>query len=89
MKSFFGTINAESGDIVLANRTHMIKQLENKIILSGIDSYMYYEKIKDVNVDYVEGNFFSGEVSKNELQNKFWHGEHLIIHPDNVERVAD
>ncbi len=89
MKSFFGTINAESGDIVLANRTHMIRQLDKKIIFTGVDNHFFYEKIKDVQVDYVEGSFFSGEVSKNELQNKFWHGEHLIIHEDHIERVVD
>ena len=89
MKSVYGTINAESADIVLTNRTNMIRQLGKKLIMSGIDNYIFYDKIKNVSVDFVEGAFFSPEISKNELQNKFWHGEHLIIRGDGVERVVD
>ena len=67
----------------------MIRQLEKKIIISGIDNGYYYGKIKGVQADYIEGAFLSKEVTRNELQNKFWHGEHLIIYEDKVERVSE
>ncbi|MCR5557629.1 MAG: EAL domain-containing protein [Butyrivibrio sp.] len=89
MSKIFETSNQESAEIVLRNRTTMIRQLDKKIIISGIDNGYYYGKIKDVPYDYMEGNYLSREVTRNELQNKFWHGEHLIFHEDGVERVSD
>ena len=67
----------------------MIRQLGKKIIISGIDNKEYYDKIKNVEADYVWGEFFSRPVSKNELQNKFWHGEHLVIDDDKVIRLNE
>lgn len=87
--SFFEKENSENADIVLANRTNMIRQLGKKIIISGIDNKEYYDKIKNVEADYVWGEFFSRPVSKNELQNKFWHGEHLVIDDDKVIRLNE
>ncbi len=89
VKSIFETSNQENAEIVLNNRTNMIRQLEKKIIISGIDNGYYYGKIKDVAADYVEGAYLSKEVTRNELQNKFWHGEHLFIHDDIVERISE
>ncbi len=87
--SIFEKENSENADIVLANRTNMIRQLGKKIIISGIDNKEYYDKIKNVEADYVWGEFFSRPVSKNELQNKFWHGEHLVINDDKVIRLNE
>ncbi len=75
--------------IVLQNRTNMIKQLGKTIILSGIDTKGYYDMIKEVSADYWMGDYFSPSISKNELQNKFWHGEKLIIHEDRIERIEE
>lgn len=80
---------ADSSDIVLSNRTNMIRQLEKTIIIDGIDNYEYYSKLKDVSADYLGGNLLSVPISKNELQNKFWHGEQLIISDTKVERVEE
>ena len=87
--SIFEKENSENADIVLANRTNMIRQLGKKIIISGIDNKEYYDKIKNVEADYVWGEFFSHPVSKNELQNKFWHGEHLVVNDDKVIRLNE
>ena len=89
MRSIFETSNQENAEIVLQNRTNMIRQLEKKIIISGIDNGYYYGKIKEVPFDYMEGAYLSKEVTRNELQNKFWHGEHLVFHEDGVERVSE
>jgi EAL domain-containing protein (putative c-di-GMP-specific phosphodiesterase class I) len=80
---------ADSSDIVLSNRTNMIRQLKKTIIIDGIDNYEYYSKLKDVSADYLGGNLLSVPISKNELQNKFWHGEQLIISDTKVERVEE
>lgn len=89
VKSIFKTDNQENAEIVLNNRINMISQLEKKIVISGIDNDYYYGKIKNVPADYIEGAFLSKEVTRNELQNKFWHGEHLFIREDKVERVTE
>ena len=89
MKSIFETDDSQNADIVLVNRTNMIRQLGKKIIISGVNSREYYDKIKTVEFDYVQGSFFSEEVSKNELQNKFWHGERVEVTDMGTRKVYD
>ena len=89
MRKIFETSNQENAEIVLQNRTTMIRQLDKKIIIAGIDNGYYYDKIKEVPYDYMEGDYLSKEVTRNELQNKFWHGEYLVFHEDGVERVSE
>ncbi len=89
MKSIFESDNSQNADIVLANRTNMLRQLGKKIIISGVNSREYYDKIKTVEFDYVQGAFFSEEVSKNELQNKFWHGERIEVTDMGTRKVYD
>ncbi len=89
LKSIFETDSSQNADIVLSNRTNMIRQLGKKIIISGVNSREYYDKIKDVEFDYVQGSFFSEEVSKNELQNKFWHGERIEVTDYGTRKVYD
>lgn len=81
--------DADSGNIVLANRTNMISQLGKTIIIGGISNYDYFSRTKDVAADYISGRFLSDAVSKNELQNKFWHGEKLLVSEDKVERIEE
>ena len=89
MKSIFESDNSQNADIVLANRTNMLRQLGKKIIISGVNNREYYDKIKTVEFDYVQGAFFSEEVSKNELQNKFWHGERIEVTDMGIRKVYD
>ena len=89
INSIFKSENAGNGDIVLANRVNLLKQLGKKVIISGIDTRENYDKIINVPFDYAEGDFLSEAVTKNELQNKFWHGEHLVIADWGVERFEE
>ena len=89
IKNLFESDDAQNADIVLANRTNMIRQLGKKIIIAGVNSKEYYDKIKTVEFDYVQGSFFSEEVSKNELQNKFWHGEHIEVTENGPIKMYD
>lgn len=81
--------NMENADIVLQNRVNMIIQLKKNVVLSGIDSRLLYDKMLKVPINYAEGDFLSPTISKNELQNRFWHGEHLVITKDGVERLEE
>lgn len=89
IRSIFEADNVENAAIVLSNRINMIKQLGKVVIVSGIDTRDYYDKIKDVPVDFAKGDFFSPAITRNELQNKFWRGEHLVITEDGVERLEE
>ena len=70
--------NMDNADIVLQNRVNMIIQLKKNVVLSGIDSRLLYDKMLKVPINYAEGDFLSPTITKNELQNRFWHGEHLV-----------
>ena len=89
IRSIYDNDNTENADIVLQNRINMIMQLQKTVIISGIDTAQDYDKITDVPIDYAEGDFLSPTITKNELQNKFWHGEHLVIAGDSVERLEE
>lgn len=89
IRSLFEDDNKENAKIVFSNRINMIKQLGKVAIVSGIDTRDYYDKIDGVPIDYAEGDYLSPAVTKNELQNKFWHGEHLLISQDGVERLEE
>ncbi|SFB73808.1 EAL domain-containing protein [Butyrivibrio sp. YAB3001] len=89
VKNIFEADKTDNSDIVLENRINMINQLEKTVILSGIDTMAYYDKIKDMDVDFIEGDLLSPTVTKNELQNKFWHGERVIVHNNGIERIAE
>ena len=75
VKRHFESEDIIAGEAVLRNKVHMVSQLGKKVILSGIDSKELYDRVKDVNADYIVGDYLSPSVTKNELQNKFWNKE--------------
>ena len=75
VKRHFDSVDIVQGEAILRNKVNMVSQLGKKVILSGIDSKELYESIKDVNADFVIGDYLSPVVTKNELQNKFWNKE--------------
>ena len=50
---------------------------------------MYVKPLVLENGDFAEGVFLSPTITKNELQNKFWHGEYLVVTGDGVERLEE
>lgn len=89
IRSIFEAENVDAADIVFTNRINMIKQLGKEVIISGIDTKEYCDRINEVPVGYAEGEYLSPAITKNELQNKFWHGEHLLITENGVERFEE
>ncbi len=75
VKRHFDLVDVVQGEAILRNKVNMVSQLGKKVILSGIDSKELYDRIKDVNADFVIGDYLSPVVTKNELQNKFWNKE--------------
>ena len=77
VKKHYALSDNEQSDIILRNRTAMVHQLGKVVILSGVDSRELFERVRNIPADNIVGNYLSKMVSKNELQNKFWHAETL------------
>lgn len=73
----YNGVDYRQADIVLRNRCAMVRQLGKLVILSGVDSKELFETVRDIPADFVFGNYLSRQVTKNELQTKFWHKENL------------
>ncbi len=71
----FAYSDNEQSDIILKNRSAMIRQLGKLLILSSINTKEQYKRTEDVIADCIVGDYLCKMVSKNELQNKFWHHE--------------
>jgi len=67
IKHFMETTGGSKRSIILKNRMDMLKQINKHVIISGVDSFEYYDKIKDVYVDYILGDYLSPAVSKAEF----------------------
>ena len=59
--------NQVQGRIILENRLKMMNQMGKKIILQNVDSPELMEISAAVKVDYLTGEYFSQQVSKNEF----------------------
>ena len=57
----------EADRITLKNRTDMFKQINKTVVVSGVDSFEYFDKIKDIYADYILGDYLSPAVSRVEF----------------------
>ncbi|MBR5421260.1 MAG: EAL domain-containing protein [Lachnospiraceae bacterium] len=55
------------GRVILENSVRMIRQMKLKILVEGVETYEQLELLEDLEVDYLQGYYFSRPVSKNEL----------------------
>lgn len=60
-------INQEKGMIVYKNLTSLIKDLNFKIVSEGVETKEQLEFLEFLNVDYVQGYYFSKPISKEEF----------------------
>lgn len=60
-------INQEKGMIVYKNLTSLIKDLNFKIVSEGVETKEQLEFLKFLNVDYVQGYYFSKPISKDKF----------------------
>jgi EAL domain-containing protein (putative c-di-GMP-specific phosphodiesterase class I)/GGDEF domain-containing protein len=69
----YQSFSPEQGDIILRNRFSMIHELGKKVTFTGLDSAELFEKIQDIPVDYIAGDYLEKEVSRDEMQELFEH----------------
>ncbi len=69
-KTILWEVQKESDDrgrVILENSVNMIRQMKLKILVEGVETYEQLELLEQLEVDYLQGYYFSRPVSKNEL----------------------
>ena len=61
-------VKSENGKVVLENAIHMIKELKRKILAEGIEDSSQIDMLKDLEVDYLSGYFFSRPVPADRME---------------------
>ena len=79
----------ESGEIVLSTRANMLKELGKEVIYAKVDSMYNYDVVRELDGKYIYGEFLSPSFSKNELQNRFWHGERFVVTHGEVKHLEE
>ncbi|MBO4456516.1 MAG: EAL domain-containing protein [Butyrivibrio sp.] len=67
IKNFMENAGGAKRSIILKNRMDMLKQINKTVIVTDVDSFEYYDKIKDIYADYILGDYLSPAVSKAEF----------------------
>ena len=67
IKHFMETTGGSKRSIILKNRMDMLRQIDKTVIVTGVDSFEYYDKMKDIYADYISGDYLSPAVSKIEF----------------------
>ncbi|MCR5593740.1 MAG: GGDEF domain-containing phosphodiesterase [Saccharofermentans sp.] len=68
---------SELGQIILENSIRMIRQIKNEILVEGVETLSQVELLKKLDVDYMQGFYFSKPVPKEtflEIVNKYQKG---------------
>ena len=55
------------GNIILNNNVHMIKELNKKILVEGVETNEQIDLLKSLGVDYLQGFYFSQAVSRTDF----------------------
>lgn len=63
----WGAQESEMGRIILENSAHMIHQMRRKILVEGVESMSHIKMLEPLQVDYLQGYFFSKPVPKQKL----------------------
>ena len=56
-----------NGQIILENSVRMLREMKLKILVEGVETADHLELLEQLQVDYLQGFYFSRPVSKNEL----------------------
>ena len=56
-----------NGQIILENSVRMLREMQLKILVEGVETAEQLELLEQLEVDYLQGFYFSRPVSKNEL----------------------
>ncbi len=79
----------ENAKILIRTRANMLQQLGNETIFARVDNEEHYQVVKDLKGKCFYGNYFSEPMSKNELQNKFWHGDRVEVQDGIVKHFEE
>ena len=60
-------MESEIGRIVLDNSIRMIKELDKEILVEGVENIRQIDMLSTMDVDYLQGYYFSRPVSREEL----------------------
>ena len=60
----WGAEKSELGMTVLTNTIYMIKQLNKKIVVEGVETKEQMELLRKLDVDYLQGYYFSKPITK-------------------------
>lgn len=63
----WGAEETELGRIILGNSVRMIDQMNRQILVEGVETKEQVELLKDLNVDYLQGYYFSKPIPKSEF----------------------
>ena len=63
----WGAEKSELGMTVLTNTIYMIKQLNKKIVVEGVETKEQMELLRKLDVDYLQGYYFSKPITKDEF----------------------
>ena len=63
----WGAEKSESGMIILENTIRMIKQMEKKILVEGVETSDQIKLLEKLGVNYLQGFFFSKPIPKNDF----------------------
>ena len=58
-KSFTWTENSEDLKIILENTINMIKKMNMKIVVEGVETEEMLKRFKDLGCEYIQGYYFS------------------------------
>ena len=63
----WGAEKSESGMIILENTIRMIRQMEKKILVEGVETAEQIKLLEKLGVDYLQGYFFSKPIPKDDF----------------------
>ena len=63
----WGAEKTELGKVILENSVRMVKQMNKKILMEGVETAAQIQMLKEHEVDYLQGYFFSKPVPKSEF----------------------
>ena len=76
----WGAQESRLGRIILENNIRMLKQLDVEILVEGVETQEHVDLLRSLEVDYLQGFFFSKPVPESELIGKF---KHLDVPAEN------
>ena len=67
----WGAQESDLGRVILENNVRMLKQMDVKILVEGVETQEQIALLKELGVDYLQGFYFSKPVPENELISQY------------------